>query len=124
MTPETGKLLEAEIVKLFALTQKMREDLASVHAASGAPTLDTAADQLKAISEESSDATHTILSAVESISAVATKLTTEIKYQGARPYFATLSKESQRIAEACQSHDIIGQRISSVVKTINQVEAR
>lgn len=122
VSPESGKMLEDEVVKLFALIQKMREDLASVHAASGAPTLDTAADQLKAISEESTDATTKILAAIENISDVAATLSKEIKYQGARPHFATLTNESRHIIEACQAHDIIGQRISSVVRTINQVE--
>ena len=119
---DTGKMLEDEVVKLFALVQKMREDLAVVHAASGAPTLETAADQINAITQESGEATDTILGAAEKITQVAETLASQIKYQGARPYFETLNNENRRINEACQAHDIISQRLNRVVKTINLFE--
>jgi len=120
---DTGKALEGEVLLLFQLVQKMRQDLASVYQHEGEGLiLDSAADQINAINAEAEEATEEILSASERIAAVSAKMGSEIKYGGARPYFDTLDKESRRIMEACQVHDIIGQRLSRVVRTINAVE--
>ncbi len=120
---DTGKALEGEVLLLFQLVQKMRQDLASVYQPVGEGLiLDSAADQINAINAEAEEATDTILSATERIAAVSAKMSSEIKYGGARPYFETLDAESRRIMEACQVHDIIGQRLSRIVRTINAVE--
>tara|TARA_R110000787_G_scaffold226512_3_gene334341 strand:- start:101227 stop:101778 length:552 start_codon:yes stop_codon:yes gene_type:complete len=120
---DTGKALEGEVLLLFQLVQKMRQDLASVYQSAGEGLiLDSAADQINAINAEAEEATDAILSATERIAAVSAKMGSEIKYGGARPYFDTLDTESRRIMEACQVHDIIGQRLSRVVRTINAVE--
>ena len=120
---DTGKALEEEVLLLFQLVQKMRQDLVSVHRPAGEGLiLDSAADQIHAINAEAEAATETILGASERIAAVSAKMGSEIKYGGARPYFETLDAESRRIMEACQVHDIINQRLSRVVRTINAVE--
>lgn len=122
-TFDSGKVLEREILQLFKLVQKMRTELASVRQSdTDGGFLDTAADQLNAIASDSENATHSILKSVEMITAISDKLGTEIKYSGARPHFAALEDASKSISKACQAHDIIGQRIASIVQTINAVE--
>lgn len=120
---DTGKMLESEILRLFQLIQKMRRDLSTVcHPAGGGQVLDSAADQLSAIATESENATHNILDASEKITEIARLMGKEIKYSGAQHYFKSMEAESRRIMEACQLHDIIGSRISKIVRTINAVE--
>lgn len=120
---DSGKMLEKEVLQLFKLVQNMRTELASVRqSSSDGGFLDTAADQLNAIADESETATKIILDGVESVSSITEKLGSEIKYAGARPHFEALEEASRSIFEACQAHDIIGQRIANIVKTINTVE--
>ena len=122
-TIDAGKALEGEVLRLFQLVQKMRVDLASLCQPAGeGQILDTAADQINAISTEAEESTEIILSATERIAAISAKMGSEIKYGGARPYFDALDEESRRIMEACQVYDIIGQRLARVVRTINAVE--
>ena len=120
---DSGKVLEKEVLQLFRLIQKMRTELASVRQPTGdGGFLDTAADQLNAIADESELATRKILDSVESVSSVTAQLSSEIKYGGARHHFSALENASRSILEACQAHDIIGQRIANIVQTINAVE--
>lgn len=120
---DTVKALEGEVLQLYQLVQKMRRELAGVTASDEDGTvLDRAADQLHSIATESEGAKDTILAASEKITEVAEELKSQIKFAGARPYFDTLLESSQTIAESCGVHDVIGQRISSIVRTINAVE--
>ncbi len=84
--------------------------------------LDRAADQLHSIATESESAKDTIRDASKKIDAVTDDLASQIRYAGARHYFDTLREQSQVIADSCAVHDVIGQRISSIVRTINAVE--
>ncbi len=123
MSKQRAVSLETEVVKLFGLVQKLRTDLASVQVPSGeTPILETAADQIQAITEESEAATNTVMDATEEISEIAAQLQREIKYTGASHIFQDILDRSQSILEACQTHDIIEQRLSRVIRTINLVE--
>ena len=83
-TFDSGKSLEKEVLQLFKLVQKMRTELANVRQPdSNGGFLDTAADQLNAIAEDSKKATSNILDAAEIVSAITEKLGAEIKYSGA-----------------------------------------
>lgn len=120
---DSGKALEKEVLQLFKLVQKMRTELASARQPdSDGGFLDTAADQLNAIADDSENATKKILDGIETVSAITEKLGSEIKYSGARSHFVALEDASRSILEACQAHDIIGQRIANIVQTINAVE--
>lgn len=123
MSKQRAVSLETEVIKLFGLVQKLRSDLATVHVPNGeTPVLESAADQIKAITEESEAATNTVMDATEEISNIATKLQREIKFAGASPIFQDILDNSQKVLEACQTHDIIEQRLSRVIRTINLVE--
>ncbi len=121
MTP--SQALEAEVLKLFELVRKMRAELAQVsHPHSDTHLLDTAADQLQTISLESADARQVILEASTKIKEATDKLTSEIKYGGARPIFEGIAEQNERIADACRFHDILSTRLARIVHTINAVE--
>lgn len=120
---DTAKALEGEVLQLYKLVQRMREDLAGVAGPSAkGKVLDRAADQLNAIADESESATQAILDASERIAQVSSILHKEIKYAGARHIFDKLDEANRKILENCQVHDIIGQRIARIVRTINAVE--
>ncbi len=123
MTSQRAMSLETEVVKLFQLVEKLKGDLATVHDNDrDGLVLESAADQVAAITQESEAATNTVMDATEEIAAIAAKLKSEIKYAGAQPIFQDILDNSQSIIEACQSHDIIQQRLSRIVRTINLVE--
>lgn len=120
---DSGKSLEKEVLQLFKLVQKMRTELANIRQPdSDGGFLDTAADQLNAIAEDSEKATRKILDAAEIVSAITEKLGAEIKYSGARQHFVALEDASTTISNACHAHQVTGQRIANIVQTINAVE--
>lgn len=120
---DTARALEAEIVQLYGLVQRLREELAGVTGpATKGQMLDRASDQLSAVAGESEEATQGILDSAEKIAQVSSLLRREIKYAGARQFFDMLDDASRAIMERCQVHDIIGQRIARIVRTLNTVE--
>ena len=115
--------LQNQIVELFKNIQKIKQELASIkHPDAKENFLGTAADQLQAISEETTKATSDILSALEAIQNVNDTLTKEIKFGGARPHFDRIADNINLILEACVYHDITGQRLARITRTINAVE--
>ncbi len=119
-----AKALEREILRLYDYIQKMRVELASVAhpGRTDGGLLDSAADQLNAIAAESGEATQRILDATNTVGTTTEKLLNEIKLGGARPLFEQIAAENQKIIDACGFHDVVSQRIASIVHTINLVE--
>lgn len=77
----------------------------------------TAADELEEIVNESTTATNTIMSAAEAVEGAADKIDD--------PAIADLLRqEATRVYEACTFHDITGQRIAKVVRTLQSIESR
>ena len=115
--------LEKEIVGLFNNIQRIKHELASVkHPTAEHDMFGSAADQLNAIAAETTGAAHEIMEAAEAIDAVNQQLLKQIKLGGARGYFNEIGENVSRIFEACSFHDITGQRLSKIVRTINAVE--
>lgn len=123
MSDPQKQALEREIVGLFKNIQRIKQELASIkHPNAEQDLLGSAADQLNAIAGETADATHTIMQAAEAIDAVNQDLLQQIKFGGARPYFHTIADNVSRIYEACIFHNITGQRLAKIVRTINAIE--
>jgi chemotaxis regulatin CheY-phosphate phosphatase CheZ len=117
------KALEREIVGLFDNIQRIKRELASVkHPKADEDMLGSVADQLAAIADETTKAANEIMSATEAIDAVNQELMKQVKFGGARDYFVKIDKGIERIFEACSFHDITGQRLSRIVRTINRIE--
>ena len=101
----------------------MRADLSVLTDTMGdKPVLDTAADQLLAIADESEKASAAVLNANEKVSEIAETMMREIKYSGAQHMFQKIVDASARINLACEVQDAACARISNVVRTINLVE--
>lgn len=115
--------LEREIIGLFDNIQRIKEQLASVkHPKAEEDMLGSAADQLNAIARETTDAAHDIMKATEAIEAVNQDLMSQIKYGGAQHLFEKIDVNVARIFEACSFHDVTGQRLAKIVRTINAIE--
>jgi chemotaxis protein CheZ len=84
--------------------------------------LGSVADQLAAIAEKTTEAVNEIMSATEAINAVNQDLMKQVQFGGARDYFTKIDNGVGRIFEACSFHDITGQRLSRIVRTINAIE--
>jgi chemotaxis protein CheZ len=78
--------------------------------------LPSATDELDAIVGSTAEATHTILDSVEKIEKACAALTGEAKDD--------IGNAVTAIYEACNFQDITGQRISKVVRTLKQIEAK
>ncbi|MEK9722204.1 MAG: hypothetical protein VW405_01805 [Rhodospirillaceae bacterium] len=115
--------VQRQILGLYENLQKFKRELASVsHPDAEHDLIGTAADQLNAIAEETTDAADQIMAATEAIDRVNTELRAQIKFGGVRHHFEEIAVNVARIFEACGFHDITGQRLAKVVKTINAIE--
>ena len=115
--------LEREIVGLFDNIQRIKHELASIkHPKRDQDMIGSVADQLSAIADETTEAANEIMSATEAINAVNQELMKQVKFGGARNYFQKIDGGVGRIFEACSFHDITGQRLSRIVRTINAIE--
>ncbi|HEY4134985.1 MAG TPA: protein phosphatase CheZ [Alphaproteobacteria bacterium] len=95
-----------------------REEIRALrHGESSEVSFTTAADELEEIVSESTTATNTIMTAAETVEDIAGKV--------ADPELADrLRQEATRVYEACTFHDITGQRIAKVVRTLQSIEKR
>ena len=115
--------LETHVLRLFELMQQMRTDLAVLTDSDGdKPGLDSVADQLVSVADDSEQANNAIINANEKITDIAEQMIREIKYTGARHKFQDIADTSSRIDLACEVQDAARARIMKVVDTINQVE--
>lgn len=115
--------LETQVLRLYELMQKMRGDLAVLTDSKGdKPVLDTVADQLVSVANDSDKATVAVSDASEKITEIAEGMIREIKYTGARHMFQDIVNATGRIDLACEVHDAARMRIMNVIETINQVE--
>ncbi len=115
--------LETQVLRLYELMQKMRGDLAVLTDSTGdKPVLDTVADQLTSVADDSEQATVAVSNASDKISDIAEGMIREIKYTGARHMFQDIVDASARIDLACEVHDAVRARIMNIIQTINQVE--
>lgn len=115
--------LETHVLRLYELMQKMRADLAVLTDSAGdKPVLDSVADQLVSVADDSERATGAVINANEKITDIAEQMIREIKYTGARHMFQDIVDASARIDLACEVQDATHARIMKVVETINQVE--
>ena len=115
--------LETQVLRLYELMQKMRGDLAILTDSTGdKPVLDTVADQLVSVADDSERANVAVPDASEKISDIAEGMIREIKYTGARHMFQDIVDATARIDLACEVQDAARARIMNVIQTINQFE--
>ena len=109
--------LYGELEKLAAFVKKARQDVAALRPDEVKDEyLPTASDELDAIVESTSKATHAIMDATEDLEALNGKYGSEVD--------DVLMTATSKIYEACGFQDITGQRIGKVVKALHSIEDR
>lgn len=109
--------LHAELADLSKLIHDTRAEIARARVADIRDySLPNANDELDAVVEATEHATHSIMSAVEQIEAVAGELDEEPS--------GRIRTNVTAIYEACSFQDITGQRVRKVVKTMQEIDAK
>lgn len=119
--------LKPEILKLFAFTQKIRHELASIRTpgASDEDRFNSMSQELDAIIHATEEATNAILSSVEAIDTLAQEV--RALAPDNKPITKKLDAIGDRIGtvfEACSFQDITGQRVSKVVTSLKFIDEK
>lgn len=115
--------LQSEIVKLFGHIQKVKEEIASIkHPQANIDHFATIADKLDAIVETTEKATSDIMEATEAILDLVNKAHVMVSGGEVGKIFNDITDCANHIFEACSFHDLTGQRISKIVRTMNLIE--
>lgn len=93
-----------------------REEIGALKPCSGNDVLASTADELEEIVAETGKAANEIMGAAEAVEAIAANLDAEAR--------DALQAATTRIYEASAFQDITGQRITKVVRALQQIEAR
>lgn len=113
---DSGSQLFDELTRLARFIEAAKRDIAALHPDEiRQKHLPSAADELDAIVAATADATGAILDAAEKLSAI------RVDGPGAGDQ---ITEQVTRIFEACTFQDITGQRITKVVKTLQQIELK
>ena len=116
--------LKAEVVRLFDAIQKIKSEIAAIkHPKSDFDHFNTVADQLQAIVGSTEMATNDIMEATEVILSATAEAEADGTSEDARKAaLQRITDSTNHIFESCSFHDITGQRISKIVKTMNLIE--
>jgi chemotaxis protein CheZ len=106
-----------ELTTLARFIEAAKRDIAALHPDEiRQKHLPTATDELDAIVAATAEATGAILDAAEKLTTIGGAAGSDIGNQ--------VTEQVTRIFEACTFQDITGQRITKVVKTLKQIEAK
>lgn len=114
---ETKSLLYNELQELQKIIEEARHEIGSTRPDEiNAKHIPNATDELDAVVEATAEATGTIMDAAEVIMEKAGIVGGE--------HGDTITNEVMKIFEACSFQDITGQRITKVIKTLKDIEAK
>jgi len=115
--PAKRRGLFSELESLAMFIESAKRDIAALHPEEiRKKHLPTAADELDAIVASTAEATGSILDSAEKLSAIGETVT--------GPAVEQITEQVTRIFEACTFQDITGQRITKVVKTLKEIDAK
>lgn len=117
--------LEENLMALFNYVKRVRTEIAALnHAADGIDKFLSMSEQLDGVIEATSDATDTIMDAVEKNDGIVAKLQAAITDPGQAKLLEELSANNAEVFEACAFQDLTGQRVSKIIKSLSYVEER
>jgi chemotaxis protein CheZ len=109
--------LFSELTRLARFIDAAKRDIAAMHPDEiRTKHLPNATDELDAIVAATAEATGAILDSAEKLTAMCAGADPALRDQ--------ITEQATRIFEACSFQDITGQRITKVVKTLKQIEAK
>lgn len=121
MVEEHAALLQRHLVSISDAIVRTRQEIAELrHEQEAGRTR----DELLAVVQGTEEATNTILTASETVDALAARLAKRAQDDAAREDALAIQAQMQTVFEACNFQDLTGQRISKVVRTVVLVEER
>jgi len=109
--------LFSELTRLARFIEAAKRDIAAMHPDEiRQKHLPTATDELDAIVAATAEATGAILDSAEKLSSIGEGADQALRDQ--------ITEQATRIFEACSFQDITGQRITKVIKTLKEIEAK
>ncbi len=117
--------LQGELLNLFQYIQRVRREVAAINRAEEGDRFDNMSDQLDAIVKATSDATNSIMDAVEQSEDLMRELRNAVTdNEKATKILDKMEMNTGTIYEACSFQDITGQRVTKIARSITYVEAR
>lgn len=121
---EELKRLRQELQTLSDVILDTRREIASLSFPKNGQQINSVTDQLDAVVDDTENATHAILEAVEMIEDRNDSLQLHISSPEESENVEAISAAIMKIYEACNFQDVTGQRISKVVTTLGFVDER
>ena len=124
MTSENEiKLLKTELMGLFQYIQRVRQEIAALHKpADQEHGFGSISEQLDAIVKATSDATNTIMGAMEENEQIVGEVKKGLADKALAAKLDKITDNAAAVFEACSFQDITGQRINKVAKSLGYVE--
>ena len=115
-----------EIAQMVRSIGRAKAEIAAIkHPGSGTDQMETASHQLEAITNTTEKSTNEIMTAVDDIEATLKKITALTVDDGEVSLHIDHAAERLiAIIEACSFHDLTGQRVTQVVRTLRFIESR
>ena len=117
--------LAENLEALFLYLQRVRREIASLNcSADGVNKFETMGQQLDGIMESTSEASDTIMDAVEKSGEAVEKLAASLTEPSLIALLDQISDCNNTVFEACAFQDLTGQRVAKIVKSVTYVETR
>lgn len=118
--------VRVEIAQMVRSIGRAKAEIAAIkHPESDTDQMETASHQLEAITATTERSTNEIMTAVDDIEQTLKKITALTVDDGeVSPLIDHASERLIAIIEACSFHDLTGQRVTQVVKTLRFIESR
>ncbi len=120
-----NKRLQREVLNLIQYIERLRKEIAGIaQEKDDQTTFEGMADRLDAIVHSTAEATHTILSAMESADEFVERLRSHPQPSEIDSICDQIAAKTMQATEACSFQDLTGQRISKVIGSMKFVEER
>lgn len=118
--------VRVEIAQMVRSIGRAKAEIAAIkHPESDTDQMETASHQLEAITATTERSTNDIMTAVDDIEQTLKKITALTVDDGeVSPLIDHASERLIEIIEACSFHDLTGQRVTQVVRTLRFIESR
>ena len=115
--------LKAELDVIHDAITRTKQEIATVHMSGfRGPQMARVNDELGAVVGSAEKATEAILAAAEDIDQMANTLSASVKTEHEKGLAGDIQDRAVKIFEACNFHDLTGQRISKVAVTLKFIE--
>ncbi len=120
---EKTEAFKTELGVIYDAISRTKREIAALHVTGfSSPQMGRVTRELNAVIGGTETATHSILEAGEEIEEIATTLSAALKNLQDRDLARDIQDHVTRIFEACNFHDVAGQRIAKVIATLKFIE--